>query len=57
MPPGANQPHPTTLMANRTQRHLLEMSIDLITHSWPGTKSGHRLPEFLKKNPWLDVLT
>jgi hypothetical protein len=57
MPPGANQTHPTTLMANRTQRRLLEMSIDLITHSWPGTKSGHRLPEFLKKNPWLDVLT
>ncbi len=48
MPPGANQPHPTTLMANRTWRRLLEMSIDLITHTWPGTKSEHARM-FLKK--------
>ncbi len=29
MRPGANQPHPTTLMANRTHRRLLEIDVKM----------------------------
>jgi len=29
MVPGANQPHPTTLMANRTHRRLLEIDVKM----------------------------
>jgi hypothetical protein len=37
---GANLPHPTTFMANKTQ----EMPISLIAHAWPGMKFDHTSP-------------